>query len=225
MPATTPNSVTDFLFNEIAWLYGDWFAFKQLFGCNEDRVNRLNRRTGAVFGRVQYVLLDHILLEIARLLDRHEVTKKRTATLDGALHELAIPKTDPRLSVLRDEFVKLKAICAPIIQQRHRRIAHLDRAVAMGDEVLPGVSRSDIGDAIAGIAAFFNRIILLEKDAEASFDRPPPETGVEMLLKVLEAGNDVLDKRRAEIKALRKEVRRGEIEIGPEVFRALAEKI
>ena len=98
--------------------------------------------------------LDAVVLDIAKLLDPPQTNKKDNLSLAGAI-ELLPPDR-------RDELrVKLKALrreLASVLEHRHRRIAHNDRAVALDLEQAGGVTVGGITDAIRKVAGFLDEI-------------------------------------------------------------------
>lgn len=73
------------------------------------------------------------------------------------------------------------------------RLAHNDTAIAMDQEVLPGVTRKMIDEAVDGIAKLYNDILLALNDTTILFDVLKEEKAADALVKVLDAGNDKLD--------------------------------
>jgi hypothetical protein len=207
MTTTSTNTGDPFrrLFDYIVSLHVHWETYRDLFGHSDDRIKRLNRRTGFVFRVLQDALLENIQLEIAKLFDRPEMSGHETLTLSGVLRDAPLPKNEPKRHQLEADLAALKLMCAPIITHRHRRLAHNDKAIAMDQEVLPGVSRRMIGDAIAGIAKLYSDISIALSDTEVKFDVMRLEHTVDDLMQVLDAGNEKLD---ADAKARREKFTR-----------------
>jgi hypothetical protein len=195
-PANNPGGLLDFFFQYVADLHLEWYTFNQLYGHSPERVQQLNRRTGAIFGLLERVLLDHLQLGIAKLFDRKEISGKPTASFARAIHELDLKQDDPRRDKLAAGYAALKTRCKTFIQQRHRRIAHNDRSVAVDAEKLRGPSRDLIRQAIDGVGALVNDMWLIHRNGEVAWEVTQNATGVDVLLRVLDAGNDVLDEQR-----------------------------
>ena len=185
------------LFDYIVWLYASWQTYSDLFGHSEERIAKLNRRTGFVFRVFQDSLLEDIQLEIAKLFDRATVMGHDTLTFPRILKDMDLPVGDPKRVELEKNSEALKVKCEPIITHRHRRLAHNDKAVAMDEEVLPGVSRSMIGDAVEGIGNLYSDISLALYERAVFFDVLKVEHPVNELVRVLDAGNAKLDEEAA----------------------------
>lgn len=181
------------LFDYIVGLHIRWQTYRELFGHSEERIRKLNRRTGFVFRVVQDAMIENIQIEIAKLFDRAKVCGSETLTFEGILKDAPIPVGDPRRNQLEADFKALKAKCDPILTQRHRRLAHNDKAVAMDEQVLPGVTPQMIREIVDGIAKLYSDISLTLHDRQVIFDVLRIDQPVIALLKVLEAGNDEMD--------------------------------
>lgn len=105
----------------IVWLYIRWQTYKDLFGRSEERVKKLNRRTGQVFRVVQDALLDNVQVEIAKLLDKATICGNKTLTFAGILKDAPIPVGDPRRVGFEADLEALRRRFEPILIHRHRR--------------------------------------------------------------------------------------------------------
>lgn len=186
--ASDLDTTTKRIWDYIVWLHFQWAAARRLFAHSQERVDQMNRRTGDMFRIFRDALLDAVLLDIAKLLDPPQTNKKDNLSLAGAI-ELLPPDR-------RDELrVKLKALrreLASVLEHRHRRIAHNDRAVALDIEQAAGVTVGGITDAIRKVAGFLDEIgggssdyRVMESDAQKEAD---------LLMKVIARGNGELDK-------------------------------
>jgi hypothetical protein len=188
------------LWYNILSLHDDWAFYVQLFGHGPERVEKLNLRTGQVFRKMQDRLLDAVLLGIGRLLDPAE-SKRRDGLafnlcLDKAIAQLSLPKGDARETALKSDVKRIREKFAPIIVQRHKRVAHNDLAVAMDLVAIDGVSRIMVSEAIASIEDLFNRITDIRDGTQYSFEPSflqDPKAEVDRLLRVVDSGNRQLD--------------------------------
>jgi hypothetical protein len=129
-----------------------------LFGHSAERVELLNVCARWFFGVIQRVLLRDILVGIARLTDPEKMGSHTNLVLRSLL-------SDPRLSDQADLREGLESAiqeatdaAEPLRPHRHKYIAHLDHAVAMGDpdSPLPDLTRDGIDGAIGKIEAAYN---------------------------------------------------------------------
>ena len=172
--------------NQLVWLHIEWSAFRSIFGHSDQRIDALNRRTGHVFRLFQDALLDRVILGLARLADPPKTLRDENVSFPSAQQALGSP------AHLVDEYKALRKTLKPMIEHRHKRIAHNDRLASLDESVLPGISRQMVTDALTAAGAFYNRL----SDSPFIFDRPIDEdqaTAVDRLLRVLRAGNAQLD--------------------------------
>lgn len=177
------------LFYYISELHLRWYTYVHLFGHSDDRIKHLNRRIGHVIGAFQVVLLGYVMVEIAKLFDEPRVCGKETLTFARMLKDVPLGSR----AQLKSDLKALKQQCHAIVTHRHRRLAHNDFAIAMDKEVLPGVSRKMIHEAIDGIAKFYDSIAVALGEPQAAFHTVESYTRVETFMKVIQAGNDKLD--------------------------------
>src|SRR4051812_12570422 len=105
-----PTALLDHLQDFIAEIHWRMDICLAMFGGKSgDSVAELNKRTGRVFGCFQTVLLDSILLEIAKLFDPKEMgrpeNRKYPVSLYRALADLSLPRA--RLQELKRDLKKL----------------------------------------------------------------------------------------------------------------------
>lgn len=197
-----PRNVFQAVFRSVAILHDRWRTFSEVFGQSKERIGLLNRRNGRVFRTFQDVLLDAVVLDVCRLLDRHSVMKKETISLERAIVELSRPPQDPERLALEDEFLRLRQLADNLLSHRHQRVAHDAKAVALSKEVVPGISRRLITEVVAGIDALTLRILQLRTPEEGfKFDDPFRRDDAGELFNVLREGNDALDRKRKQRRA------------------------
>lgn len=140
---------------EVSWLHIKWQLYRQLFAKSEARIELLNEAAGHCFGVLQRALADGVLLHIARVTDREQIAGRSNLTI------CALASRVPNVA-LRTDVVQLVATalatCDPLRAWRHRQLAHGDLAAALGTEVVAGVSRAQIEEALRAIRAVLNRI-------------------------------------------------------------------
>ena len=111
------------LFNDLSWLHMKWKQYRDLFGTNAERIELLNSAAPLFVGILQRVILDDVILHLARLTDwpkssgRDNLTVRRLPDLigDEALRDHA----ESALS-------RVMATCVSARKWRNRRIAHSD---------------------------------------------------------------------------------------------------
>jgi hypothetical protein len=192
-PNTTGREFFSRLTDLVAQMDDDWRIYNELFGRGEKRIDTLDRRTGRVFECFQDALSDAVVLEIAKLLDPPKMGGKETLSLARAIEELPLDPRDSRKTNLEKQLSGIRRQCMAIVMQRHNRIAHNNRAVALEVVGLPNVTRKMLGDAILAIEEFVNRLSLVRNNSEVRFGVFFNRLGeVDELFRVLEKGNDQL---------------------------------
>lgn len=174
------------LYNEVVWLYAKWLEYRKLYAASEKQIDVLNETASFFFYTIETVLREDILLHICRLTDRPKKGNSKVLTLQ------LLPKM-VKEGKLADELQKLLKECLRNCEfardWRNRQIAHSNYSLAINPdgkaESLPGVSRQQVGDALASIAKVINR---LTDDAPTTFDLFHTISGAESLVFYLEQG-------------------------------------
>ncbi len=180
------GSVYHELYNEVVWLYAKWLEYRKLYAASEKQIDVLNSTASFFFYTIETVLREDILLHICRLTDHPKKGEAKRLSL------LLLPKlvNDRRLA---DE---LRKLLEETLQKsefardwRNRQIAHSNYSLAINPDgkavSLPGVSRQQIGDALASIAKVINR---LTDDAPTTFDLFHTTAGADALVFYLAEG-------------------------------------
>ena len=130
----------------------------------------MNEAAPYFFRIVQHVLLDDVLLHIARLTDPAK---------QGSYENLsvcALPESisDQALAKEISDLVKAAVDHAcPMRTQRNKRLAHTDRALITNPQVvpMPGVSRSQIETVLRDLRGILNCLHVHYTGGEFAFDR------------------------------------------------------
>ena len=206
----------DFLkavFDHIAWLRHKWALYRQLFMEDPGLVETFNRRTGYVFHMFQWVLLDTVLLDLAKLLDRPGTPGRQNLSLERAIEKVAHKLEDEQENTLRASLNQIKEKHKAIMTERHKRLAHTDEAAALGAADLPRLTLNLVDEAVRDILNLYNDILRAYDDSQAHFDiiDEEVEEHVALLLKVMERGNAKLDAEREERRQLWMKYRDGRV--------------
>jgi hypothetical protein len=169
MSRTEQEQIFDALWDEVSLIHSGWVLYRQLYG-NAERVELLNRSTRAFFGRLHWVLLDHVLLGICRVTDPAESGGHRNLTLETLLR--GVPCANKLLvATLEGHFADARQKSVPFRTRRNKKVAHADLELAIDDaEPLSGVSRATVEGALQPIVAFMNAY-------EVSLNQDPTEFG------------------------------------------------
>jgi hypothetical protein len=176
------------LWKELVWLHIKWGEYVELFGTNSERVELLNRAAPNFFGIIQDVLLDNILLHIARMTDEPGSGSKKTLTVH-AFSEAVDLKIQGTVETLIELAKNKVQFCRDL---RNKRMAHSDLKLALDPEsaaLLPAVSRAQVREALKAIGNVLNAVEEHYGSAPTGFEHTIPALGgAGLLLEVLESG-------------------------------------
>ncbi|MEZ4679184.1 MAG: hypothetical protein R2932_33695 [Caldilineaceae bacterium] len=168
------REVFEALEQEVVWLHLKWQYYRQLFGSSEERIELLNSFAPLFFKVCQDVLLDDVILSISRLSDPMKTgdrgSKKESLSL-LRLVNMVEPNEYPDLRpILQKLWGKVDNLCQPFRSHRHQRIAHNNwETIRSTSELLPGISRQSIEDALESIQRLMSAINEYFDDSVQSF--------------------------------------------------------
>jgi hypothetical protein len=154
---TELGGVYNELSSEVSWAHAKWNQYRQLYARSPERIDLLNQAASHFFGVLQELLLEDVILHLARLTDTPQIGRRDNLTL------LRLPALIPDAQLSAEVTNLLDSVltaCASIRLWRNRRLAHRDLAIAMASttDPLPGISRADVEDALASMRAMLNRL-------------------------------------------------------------------
>ncbi len=193
------GSIYDALWQELAWVSMKWQQFRELYGCNPERIDLLNAAAGLFFRVVQDAIWEETLLDLAKLTDPPESRGKPNLSL-RRLPPLVSDTLRARLEALVEEAVEKTAFAR---DWRHRHIAHrdLDLALKRGAQPLLPASRQHVTEALSAVAAVLNAVNEHYRNSTTVFDLGFDEPqGAVSLLYVIRDGLEVKEKRRRRLK-------------------------
>lgn len=170
---------------ELVRLHAKWGEYRKLYAHSPERIELLNGTAAFFFGVVQDVLWDDVILGLARITDKPVTSKKQNLTIQ----RLASMLPEPEMAIQVKELVDVAvAKAASIKPWRDKRLAHndLDLALEVSSELLPGISRQYIEDALEAVAAVLNHIQRHYYDTETAYNAFHAPTGAETLMGYLE---------------------------------------
>ena len=194
------GSLFHVLWNEVAWLYGKWGEYVELFGTKPSRIDLMNKAAPRFFKVVQNSLWEDTLLHVARLTDPPKSAGKHNLTIQRLPSLVAGEKVEASVIKLTEIAIEKADFCR---DWRNRHIAHRDLQLAMdeGVEPLKPASRAKVKDALEGIAGVLNAVSQHYMDSTIMFEGIPSSRGVVSLLYVLDDGLQAENERRKRIKA------------------------
>lgn len=147
------KEVFDALQREVIGLHANWSLYRQLYGSSGSRVELLNRVASGFFSRLQWIMLDDVVMSICRLLDPMAIGRRKNLVLESML--AAIPQGCMVVArrALSDRLLVLAGITEGFRKRRNRALAHLDLAHLLdpGSDPIPGISRESVERALKEI--------------------------------------------------------------------------
>jgi len=145
-----------------------WNQYRQLYARSPKRIELLNQTAGHLFGLIQEILLEDVVLHLARLSERGQTAGRENLSL----RRLPALVLDKQLALEIEALVKAALTSCEFTRDwRNRHLAHrdLDLALATSADPLPGVSRADIEEALKSIRAVLNRLSMHYMDSETAY--------------------------------------------------------
>jgi len=153
---------------EVLLLHAKWGDYLALFD-KESRVDLLNEAAPEIFARLQYTLLDDVMLHVARLADPPKSMGKTNLSIKGVVGLLPDHKHSDSLKPLIADF---DGKVAAARDWRNRRIAHIDYDLAVGKPATPlaPTSRASVKEAIEAGAGILNAISIHYTTSNLGYD-------------------------------------------------------
>jgi hypothetical protein len=174
--ATMPNGVAEVynpLKRELVNIHVKWLLFRQLFATDSGRIELLNRFAGGLFGPVQEVMYDDIVLSLFRFTDPVKTGKYENLTLDR-LAEVVGNVNSTLGGAVHVQATIIDSLLAPYADWRDKRIAHNDlttaRARYVGVSGLKGPSRAEIEQALSAARGAMNTVGRSYGDDETRYE-------------------------------------------------------
>jgi AbiU2 len=129
----------------------------QLFCNDAETTALLNRAAGPAFAHIQRCIARDLLLSVARLCDPAETPvkggKRDNCTFQRLIKVIESDGRPDLARTLKRRFEQVvKKRCAPLLDARHRRLAHNDHITMLrmmgGQDIIPGVSIRDLNKVI-----------------------------------------------------------------------------
>ncbi len=172
MTSSEFDAVTKRLFDALVHLHDAWDQYQFLYGESQERVRMLNACAGWFFALTQRLLLQDTILGISRLTDSQSMGKQENLVLSSLLSDPALQNRTEVKTDLKAAIDVAVAAAAPVRIHRHKYVAHLDHAIAVGtaDEPLPGLTRARLTEVIGKLESAYNVHSQRIRDTHTFFD-------------------------------------------------------
>ena len=170
-----PEPIADIfqgLWQDVCRLHWQWATCRTLYGSGPERIDLLNSTAPDFFWLVERILLDAVLLSLARITDPVRTGGKENLSLNRLME--SVPQNEG--AVFRAELAgileKVRGSCAAFREIRHRRLAHCDLPTALEyrPDPLPGLGRKAVEEALCAIRDFMNRVTAHYCDSTTWFE-------------------------------------------------------
>ena len=137
-----------------------WKIYKDLHVRNPRRVALLQETAAWLFHKLRLLLVDDVILSIARFGDRRGFRNQDRQSLERLLETPDERHHSNLLADVRPRLEELKSQCKPFIVHRNNRVAHRDLAARQYPDInpLPGLPVDSVDSALGGIADVMNVI-------------------------------------------------------------------
>ncbi|CAM5797775.1 AbiU2 domain-containing protein [Rhizobacter fulvus] len=178
------KEIYDFLAKEVQWAFARWLLFTQLYDHTEKRVDLLNEVAGTFFHSLQYVMIDELLLSLARLADK----SKGTASLLYMQKLLEGNESKEFASKCSVALIAFVSLAAPFKEHRDNLIAHYSIEQAKGLTKLPDIYYKDIKNSLLAVEAYLNLIEVYYEGIPIGYQHVALQEDGEALITVLKWG-------------------------------------
>ena len=176
---------------DVIRLHYRWKMFTTLFDGSELREKLLRRRTPVFFEMLHRILVDDLIMGLARLTDRTSTCGRDNLVLARLVEAIESQPEEPKVRGLREEYERIVSQAQPLHTLRHRLIAHRDYDAAMGsDDELPELPKQLVRDLVGAIAEFMNAIDGAYFDSNTGYDRCVEVGGTEALVACLKKAEE-----------------------------------
>ncbi len=153
-------AILNALESHIFTLHIRWKTLLDLFGSGDDTVKLLHETAGAFFNTVYSILLQDILLGIARLTDPLKTKGKENLVLKRIAQLPEVAADSSLLTASNEVLQEIKLLTEPFRDYRNQYIAHLDLPKSLGPstELLPGIKTHDIDAVLEAFARLLNLV-------------------------------------------------------------------
>lgn len=158
--------------DEALELHYRWDMYKEIYAGDTEQFEILNSCGSNFFYYVQHLILDHTSLTFSKLTDPDTQGGNENLSLQQ-IHSLADENGDNELvKELNEIFENLKSACEKFRLLRNKRIAHLDLGHAMKttEEVLPGISREYVENALKLLREYLDKVEIFYKKSTTGYD-------------------------------------------------------
>lgn len=189
-PTHTVDELLDTIVKETLNARYAWGNYRLLFA-SHDHIDVLNATAPDLFGWIQGLIAESVFMTIARLVDRSSTGRGAVAQPNASLERL-LQSTEwdvsdrSRWDRYSAQLTAVRDACKGSNLYRHKRLGHLDLAVALKLEPIPMVTIADVDAALDAIETFVGAIHTeLRPDHSQSFRFLNAEDHVNPLLRKL----------------------------------------
>ena len=139
-------------------LEGKWEFIHALYGEKKDvdLMNSLGRNTAYLCRTIEDALFTEMTLGVCRFTDPASTGKHANLSLHYLLEQAATSGDQRFLQTCREKLLQLESVCLGIRGERDKKKAHKDKAVAMREMQIGGVTYTHFKDAMVQIGDFLN---------------------------------------------------------------------
>jgi hypothetical protein len=145
-----------------------WNQYRKLYAQSPEQIELLNQVAGHFFGLIQGIMLEDVVLHLARLSDREQTARKENLSFRRLPALVLDEQLASEVAALVEAAVNA---CEFTLSWRNRHLAHRDLALSLASSVdpLPGISRAQIEGALESMRALLNRMSIHYIGSETAY--------------------------------------------------------
>lgn len=150
-----------YLSNQITFLHIKWKEYREIYRSAPETVEMVNEIAPYFFWMHERILRHDVISTIARILDpAYSGGSKPNASLTKLINDLKDYADKSLFEEWDHDLLKLKETSKKLRKIRNKRLSHNDFDVHLthSPDILTGISRKNIEDALEGIRSLFNKI-------------------------------------------------------------------
>lgn len=182
---------------EVSWGHAVWKVYRQLHGTKES-IDLLNKVAPAWARIQQDALLDDVLMSLLRITDNEEMKGRQNLVLN-CLKPLAAASGEKQIvAEVGAALASVDKACQVLRKHRNRRLAHLDRGIALGEDTLPGFTLEQIDVAFTMVREAMNALNCYFRGGPTIYDEVGLQGDGRLLLSALQDALRLRELRRRE---------------------------
>jgi hypothetical protein len=172
---------------EIQEIHVRWKLYSQLFAKSQLRIDLMSETAVTFFFRIQYILLDDVLMGIARMTDPAKSRGNKNLSVNALRDRLSLDGFEGVAEMVGQRISELESQIELFRQHRHKRIAHsdLETRLRSSESALLGISRAQIEHVLGVLAAVLNDVQIYFEDSSTGYEHVVTQNDADTLVEAM----------------------------------------